>query len=147
MKKLPIKTVECLKQQVATNALADYCAHSGYTIKEGYEKAQPMHVRIRMTASLMRSSINCYAVIAESKDKEYIVIFDMYEGLIDQFDFSGFDKSTTEQLSPEEELERKKRNEYGPLFTEFSIADVPVVRKYDADGWIYHAPATSKKKK
>lgn len=146
MKTLSFETVECLKQQVATSALVNYCAKNGYTIVEGYEKAQPMHVRVRMTRNSMRLSINCYAVLGDKKDKRHIIVFDMFEGRIAHFDFAEFDETTTSQLSREEFLARDGRNEYGPLFTEFHIADVPVVRKYDADGWMYHAAVTNKKK-
>lgn len=147
MKTLPNESLECLNQRCATASLTKYCQKNGFTIVTGYEKAQPMHLRVRMDQSCIRSSLNAYVVLADKNEKRYFIVSDMYEGLIGQFDFSEFDETINRELTPEEKDERKYRNEYGPLFTEFLIAGVMVVRQYDADGWMFHAPKPLKKKK
>lgn len=148
-KNLSFETLECLKQSVSQTALDLFCKRNNYKIDPEFSTAMPLHLRVRMDKSGIRTSLNCYAIVAERDGKRYFIVFDMFEGNITRFKFDDFYKVEKDnvELSEEELKHRQDFNEYDDLPKTFSIWDIPVYRNVDADGMIYYAPKPEKAKK
>lgn len=134
-KTLKEETLNCLREEYAQQYLDSICKRRKYAEIPGKERVQPMHLRVRLTKDMFRTSINGYVKEVVNRDgEELVLVSDMFEENSITFHKSTFDPA------------QEKGNEMIPLLKKFVIDGIEVEKK-TKNGKVYYLPVEEEKTK